>query len=70
MSRDMRKACRKYSRAKRKAERKVDHGQETATLSSAGRNWDARNGKFEIGFEGYKERNPGGGIRGARTLEP
>jgi len=31
---------------------------EAATLSYEGRNWDARNGKFEIGFEGYKERNP------------
>jgi len=37
---------------------KVDQGQDTATLSYAGRNWDARNGKFEIGFEGYKERKP------------
>jgi len=32
--------------------------QERATLSYAGRNWDARKGKFEIGLEGYKEQDP------------
>jgi len=34
-------------------------GQETAILGYAGRNWGSRKGKFEIEFEGYKERNPG-----------
>jgi len=34
---------------KRRAERKVDHGQEKATLSYAGRNRDARKGKLRLG---------------------
>jgi len=49
--------CRKYSRANARPNARSIMA-ETATLSYAGRNWDARKGKFEIGFEGYKERNP------------
>jgi len=46
-----------YSKKKKK-KCKVDHRQVTATLSYASRNWDTQNSKFEIGFEGYKERSP------------
>jgi len=40
-----------------KAERKVDHGQEKATLNYASKNWDDRKGKSEFLIEGYKERD-------------
>jgi len=39
-----------------------------ATLNYAGRNWDARKGKFEIWIEGYKERDPAWNKGRDRTL--
>ena len=41
-----------------------------ATLNYVGRNWDAREGKFEIWIEGYKERDPSWNKRRIETLEP
>jgi len=41
---------------KRKAERKVDPVQEKATLNYAGRNWDARKGKFEMGSKDIRNK--------------
>jgi len=53
-----------------KAERKVDHGQKRATLNYAGRNWDDQKGKFELGIEEYKERNPAKKKRMDKAVEP